>query len=304
MAGTEASLGRDARERRIPAGVTTPGSVRLEYKRFNAFHRWMHFFTMTSFTVLVFTGMPLKYKDTGWAQFSMDLIGGVQTAGILHRLAALVTVFYFVCELGYLAWYVIVRRGPLWGPGTITPGKKDWEDIKGMFRWFLGRGPHPKFDRFTYWEKFDFWSLAGGTVIIGATGFMMWFPVQTTKLLPGIFLNIAIVVHSSEALLAVGVIFIFVHFFSAHLKPGTFPMDKVIFDGSLPVGHYAEERPVEYERRVASGTLEQVLVEPWEGAKGAVATVIWWAITAIALGGAFGFGVFLVWVTLHWIGVI
>ena len=295
------SSGRDVH---LSGNVITPGSVRLEYKRFNAFHRWMHFFTMVSFTVLVFTGMPLKYKTNVLAKFSMDLIGGPQSASILHRLAALVTVFYFVCELGYLAWYVLKRKGPLWGPGTITPGKKDWEDIKAMFRWFLGKGPYPEFDRFTYWEKFDFWSLAAGTVIIGTTGFMMWFPVETTKLLPGIFLNIALVIHSSEALLAVGVIFLFVHFFSAHLKPGTFPMDKVIFEGSLPVDYYAEERPREYQRRVAEGSLEQVLVQPWEGAKGAVAKVIWWAITIIALFGAFAFGVFLVWVTLQWIGVI
>ena len=81
--------------------------------------------------------------------------------------------------------------------------RKDLDDVTAMFKWFFGRGPYPRFDRFTYWEKFDFWSLAGGTFIIAATGFMMWFPVQTAKLVPGIFLNIALVIHSNEALLAV-----------------------------------------------------------------------------------------------------
>jgi len=279
-------------------------SFRLEYRRFGAFHRWMHFLTMVSFTVLVFTGMPLRYKTTGWAQLSMDLIGGVQTAAILHRMAALVTVFYFACEVLFIVLYVVQRRGPLWGPGTITPGRKDWQDMRAMFRWFLGRGPHPRFDRFTYWEKFDFWSLAAGTVIIGGTGFMMWYPVQTAKILPGFVLNWALVIHSSEALLAVGVIFLFVHFFSAHLKPGSFPMDKVIFDGSLPVDDYARERPIEYERRVQEGTLGRVLIERRRGFATKAAMVLWYAITIIALIGALGFGVFLVWVALSWIGVL
>ena len=101
--------------------------------------------------------------------------------------------------------------------------KKDLQDIVGMFAWFFGRGPKPQFDRYTYWEKFDYFSLVVGTVIIGVTGFMMWFPLQTTEFLPGIFLNIALVIHSNEALLAMGVIFIFVHFFSAHLKPESSP---------------------------------------------------------------------------------
>jgi len=81
-------------------------------------------------------------------------------------------------------------------------GKKDLEDIVGMFSWFFGRGPKPQFDRYTYWEKFDYASLTIGTVIIGLTGFMMWFPLKTTEYLPGIFLNIALVIHSNEALLA------------------------------------------------------------------------------------------------------
>jgi cytochrome b subunit of formate dehydrogenase len=279
--------------------------VRLEYRRFNGFHRWMHFLTMTSFTVLVFTGMPLKYKELGWAQTTMNLIGGVESAAILHRLAALVTIFAFVCEAVYIAIYIVLRRGPLWGSGTIMWCRKDLDDIYAMFRWFFNRGPYPRFDRFTYWEKFDFWSLAGGTVIIGATGLMMWYPVLTAKLLPGIFLNIALVIHSNEALLAVGVIFIFVHLFSAHLKPGSFPLDKVIFDGSLPFREYAHERPVEYERRVSEGTLQQVLVEKETKTLGArLAMVLWYVITAIALACAVAFGVFLAWATLTWIGLL
>ena len=193
----------------------------------------MHFLVIVSFTVLVFTGMPLKYQDTQWAQWFMDLFGGVTAAGIYHRLAAIVTVVYWTAEMLFMVVMVIRRRGKnIRGPGSMMFGKKDLQDLVGMFAWFFGRGPKPQFDRYTYWEKFDYVSLAIGTVIIGLTGFMMWFPLKTTEVLPGIFLNIALVIHSNEALLAMGVIFIFVHFFSAHLRPESFPIDKVIFTGS------------------------------------------------------------------------
>src|SRR5664279_3418057 len=89
----------------LPAKAATPEKkVRtlIEYRRFNVFHRWMHFLVFTSFTVLVFTGMPLKYKETAWARWSMDLFGGVQAAGVYHRIAALVTCFYFACEFTYM----------------------------------------------------------------------------------------------------------------------------------------------------------------------------------------------------------
>ena len=272
------------------------GDKRIEFHRFNVFHRWMHFLVITSFTVLVFTGMPLRYKDTPWAQWFMDLFGGVTAAGIYHRIAAIVTVFYFVCEVTFMLTMVIRARGKnIRKPGSIMFSMKDFHDLVGMFAWFFGRGPKPQFDRYAYWEKFDYISLAAGTVIIGLTGFMMWFPLKTTEVLPGIFLNIALVIHSSEALLAMGVIFIFVHFFSAHLKPESFPIDKVIFTGSLPVEHYREERPLEYARRVREGTLDDVLVERTVTWKTLFGDAIWWTITLVMGFAALLMTVFIIW---------
>ncbi len=277
------------------AAVTEPRTY-LEYKRFSAFHRWMHFLVFVSFTVLVFTGMPLKYKETHWAKWVMDAVGGVTAAGVYHRIAALVTVFYWTCEVLLMVYVVFRNRGRgLFAPGSIMPNKKDWADIKGMFRWFFGRGPKPQFDRFTYWEKFDFMSLVGGTVIIGLTGFIMWFPMTFTKVLPGVFINVALVIHSNEALLAAGVIFIFVHLFSAHLRPESWPIDKVIFTGSLPLEHYKEERPLEYARRVQEGTLGEVLVVRRITWRTRLTDVIWYGITAVAGLAAVLMTVFIVW---------
>jgi cytochrome b subunit of formate dehydrogenase len=288
MASTSEAITAEAAPKKV--------RTRIEYRRFNVFHRWMHFLVFVSFTVLVFTGMPLKYKDTEWARWSMDLFGGVTAAGVYHRIAAIVTVFYWTLEFTFMLVMVVRSRGKLLrSPGTMMPGKKDLEDMIGMFAWFFGKGPKPQFDRYTYWEKFDYMSLMAGTVIIGMTGFMMWFPLWFTKVLPGIFLNIALVIHSNEALLAMGVIFIFVHFFSAHVKPESFPLDKVIFTGSLPVDHYKAERPLEYARRVREGTLDEVLVEKRITWKTYAADVLWWTITAFAGFCAILMTAFIIW---------
>ena len=108
-------------------------------------------------------------------------------------------------------------------------------------------------------------------------------------------LNIAFVIHSNEALLAMGVIFIFVHFFSAHLKPESFPLDKVIFTGSLPVEHYKAERPLEYARRVREGTLDEVLVERRVTWRTYLADVLWWTFTAVAGLSAVLMSAFIIW---------
>ncbi len=269
--------------------------TRIEYRRFNVFHRWMHFLVFASFTVLVFTGMPLKYEDTWWAQWFMDFFGGVTAAGVYHRIAAIVTVFYWSAEMLVMVIMVLKTRGKVRQRIPLMFNGKDLHDIVGMFAWFFGRGPKPQFDRYTYWEKFDYLSLVAGTVIIGLTGFMMWFPIETSQILPGYWLNVALVIHSNEALLAMGVIFIFVHFFSAHLKPESFPLDKVIFTGSLPVDHYKAERPLEYARRVREGTLDEVLVEKTITWKTYAADVVWWIITAIAGVSAVMMTAFIIW---------
>ena len=281
------------------------GVASLEYRRFGLFHRWVHFFVMASFTVLVFTGMPLKYKDAGWARTEMNFIGGVQAAGVLHRIAAMIMVSCVVCELFYFARYIVARKGPLWGPGTIVPTRNDWADMKAMYRWFFGLGAKPGgFDRYTYWEKFEFWAASGGVMTMVATGFMLWFPVQTAQFLPGIFLNLAMVNHAGGALLAMGFVFVFWHVFHAHFRPEVFPFDKVMFDGTMPAPEYAEERSVEYQRRVRSGTLTEVLVEPAGHTRKAFENVVWWAITLLAMAVWTIFAVFTAWITLRWLGLI
>jgi cytochrome b subunit of formate dehydrogenase len=143
----------------------------------------------------------------------------------------------------------------------MVPQPRDAVEIYRHIRWFVGLGPRPQFDRYTYWEKFDYWGVFWGMMIIGGSGLMLWFPELFAILVPGWMFNIALLVHGEEALLAVGFIFT-VHFFNCHIRPEKFPMDLVIFTGRVSEHEMKEERPVEYQRMAEAGRLELEAVGP------------------------------------------
>ncbi|MCK5273103.1 MAG: cytochrome C, partial [Alphaproteobacteria bacterium] len=133
-------------------------------------------------------------------------------------------------------------------------------DMVAMFTWFFGRGPRPIFDRWAYWEKFDYWAPFWGMAIIGVSGAMMWFPAVTASVLPGWVFNVATIVHGEEAFLAA--VFLFsVHFFNVHFRPDKFPQDIVMFTGAMPLEEFKDEHTLEYQRLVETGELENRLVE-------------------------------------------
>jgi cytochrome b subunit of formate dehydrogenase len=232
-------------------------------RRFSSMQMGVHVAVVVSFLTLAATGLPLKFAAATWAPTLMAILGGAEFAGVLHRLAALITFCYFAWHLSMLAHGLIVKkeRGYFWGPRSMTPQPRDIADIWRMLKYFLYLGPRPKFDRFTYWEKFDYLAVFWGVAIIGLSGLVLWLPTLATSVLPGWALNAAYVMHSDEALLATGFIFFF-HFFHTHLRPEAFPMDPVIFTGRMPLERFKDERPLEYERLVASGELDQYLVPP------------------------------------------
>jgi cytochrome b subunit of formate dehydrogenase len=237
-------------------------AVRRDFvRRFDRLQRLSHGALMVSFLGTSATGMPLLFSDQRWAWWLSRLWGGFEAAGTLHRMFATVMVATFLLHVARVGRQIVVGRdySPLWGPSSMVPQPRDAIELYQHFRWFLGRGPAPRFGRFTYWEKFDYWAVFWGMIIIGGSGLMLWFPGVATMVLPGSALNIALLVHGEEALLAVSFIFT-VHFFNGHLRPEKFPMDLVIFTGRLPRDEMERERPAELEALVQSGRLDEVLV--------------------------------------------
>jgi cytochrome b subunit of formate dehydrogenase len=246
------------------------------FTRFVPFERFLHFLVVTSFLTLVVTGMPLKFYYTDWAKLIFSLIGGPDTARALHRLGAIVTFLYFALHLASLIGKVWKGRGllrhpqsgrleprrllnALFGPDSMIPTWQDAKDLMDHNKWFFGRGPKPQFDRWTYWEKFDYFAVFWGVAIIGLSGLVMWFPETFTRFLPGWIINIALILHSDEALLAAGFIFS-IHFFNTHFRIEKFPMDTVIFSGRISKAELMHERRRWYDRLVASGKLDDFRV--------------------------------------------
>lgn len=233
------------------------------FVRFDRRTRWLHAVLMTCFLGLTATGLPLLFSEAPWAPLLSTLFGGFHGAGLVHRALGATLLAALVYHVGSVLWRAFVRgeRGLLWGPDSMVPQPRDVVDAYRQVRWFLGRGPRPAFERFTYWEKFDYWAVLWGTAIMGAAGLVLWFPVAASRVLPGWMFNIALFVHGAEAVLAIGFIFV-VHFFNGHLRPGKFPMDLVIFTGTVTEHDLREERSAQYHRLASSGTLSRLVAPP------------------------------------------
>jgi len=233
------------------------------FRRFRGIWRLAHLCFALSVMMLVLTGMSVFYAETGWAHAIVNVFGGPRGAAIVHRVSATIMLGIFFTHLVYFL-IRIARNWKTWnwfGPNSLVPRWKDFDDSIAMFKWFFGQGPRPVFDRWTYWEKFDYWAVFWGMAIIGGSGVMLAFKSTTGSIMPGWVFNVATLVHGEEAFLAA--VFLFtVHFFNNHFRPDKLPPpDIVMFTGAVSLEEFKREHTLEYERLVESGQLEKYLVD-------------------------------------------
>jgi len=257
---------RDRRDGKSAPHVATGELPQLQGKHFQRFRpewRIAHLVFALSVMTLVLTGMAVLYAETGWAKFIVSALGGPRAAGILHRTSAAIMLGIFFVHLVYLAYRVVPNWKPSdwFGPNSLVPNLKDLDDALAMFSWFLGKGPRPALDRWTYWEKFDYWAVFWGMAIIGGSGMMLAFKETTASVLPGWVFNVATLVHGEEAILAA--VFLFtVHFFNNHFRPDKLPPpDIVMFTGTVALEEFRREHALEYQRLLKTGELSKYLVD-------------------------------------------
>jgi cytochrome b subunit of formate dehydrogenase len=227
------------------------------YMRFTRGQRYMHAVLFTTFLGLAATGLPMRFSESFWARRFASGVGGFGTIIFFHKFFAVVLTVAFLIHLKEVFTRGLVHRekGIFWGNTSMVANWKDVKDLFGHIRWFLGLGPKPQFERYAYWEKFDYWAVFWGMIVIGFSGYAMWFAPFFAHFLPGWALNAVLVIHSEEGLLAI--LFIFsIHFVNTHLRPDSFPMDMVIFTGVESEEEFKTKRPEEYQRVVAEGKLE------------------------------------------------
>ena len=229
--------------------------------RFNIFDRLFHVFIMVTFLLQAVTGMGRLLYQTAWGKSVVGLFGGYNGATTVHNTVGVLMIIGFAIHIAYILAKVEWRawRRSLFSPDSLLPRLEDVKHLGQKFRWFFGLGPPPAFDRWTYWEKFDYWAVFWGLPLLGLTGLMLMNPVAMSRIMPGWVLNILLLLHRAEAMLAMLYIFI-VHFTIGHLRRGMFPMNECMFAGSVELEKEQEEKPLWIARLQEDGRLEEVIV--------------------------------------------
>ena len=232
------------------------------FVRFTRAQRIMHAVLFSTFLGLAATGLPLRFSESIWARRLATEVGGFGAILFFHKLCAIVLTIAFAIHVKEIFSRGILNRekGIFWGATSMVGNWKDVKDCSptsaGSWDWDRSR----VFERYAYWEKFDYWAVFWGMMVIGFSGYAMWFAPFFAHFLPGWALNAVLVIHSEEGLLAI--LFIFsIHFVNTHLRPGSFPMDMVIFTGVESEEEFKHKRTVEYERLASQGKLEGRLGE-------------------------------------------
>jgi len=215
-----------------------------DFVRFSLRQRIEHLLVMSLFIVLAVTGFPQKFSEAGWARGLVGVLGGVETARLLHRIAGLA--FAAVCAVHLTSVVFLVASGR--ARPSMVPGKKDFADAIRTLRYYLGLSDEPaRFDRFDYRQKFEYWGLVMGGLVMISTGLVLYAPLVVTALLPGVLIPVAKVAHSNEGLMALLVITTW-HVYNAHLNPDVFPFDLTMFTGRITKERMEHEHPLELER--------------------------------------------------------
>jgi cytochrome b subunit of formate dehydrogenase len=214
------------------------------FVRFSRWQRAQHAMVMALFLLLCVTGLPQKYYESRWAGALIGMMGGVDAARWLHRACGLAFTALLVAHVGDLIVRLLRGNASM----AMVPHRKDVTDALTTLRYYVGLGERQaRFDRFDYKQKFEYWGMMLGSIVVVVTGLILLFPIDATRWLPGSIIPVAVVAHSSEGLLAFLTIITW-HIFNAALTPEVFPLDTSIFTGRISEERMRHEHPLELER--------------------------------------------------------
>jgi cytochrome b subunit of formate dehydrogenase len=199
---------------------------------------WQHAFLTISFVCLVFTGFALRFSDSSWVQFLFGWEGGFPFRGIVHRVSAVVLMMTSIWHILYL----FTVRGKQFLK-DMFPTLLDARQGLQLISYNIGISKtKPRFGRFSYIEKAEYWALVWGTAIMAITGLLLWFDNYVVIWVPKGFLDVMLVIHYYEAWLATLAILIW-HLYSTVFNPGIYPMNPSWYTGKMPRQMYIHEHP-------------------------------------------------------------
>ena len=235
--------------------------AKLRIRRFTPLQRLFHLFLILSFLIQSTTGLGRMFIETSWGKQLCWVFGGYEASRSVHIVVGIIMLWGFLLHIIYLLAKVDWKGFPqsLFGPDSLLPRPADIKEFFQHIAWFFGMSKAPAFDRWGYWEKFDYWAVFWGMVIIGVTGLLLAWPLVASRIMPGWGLNVAFWVHRIEAILAMAHVFV-IHFFIAHLRRHNFPMDHTMFEGSADLEATRHERPAWTTRLTTENALDGKLV--------------------------------------------
>ncbi len=216
--------------------------------RFDIHQRFQHWFMLSGVILLAITGWPLRGAGAAeaapYSRAFLRLFGGAEGAAIWHRVGATLIIISSVYHAVWLTFLAAKKRLPF----SMVPTLKDAFDIKDNILFMLGvKKERPRFERFMYLEKFDYWAIFWGIPMMVGSGLVYWFPTLVASWAPSWVLTATFIIHGEEATLAVVFLFV-VHFYNVHLKPSIFPMNWAWLNGRITVDTLKHEHALEYER--------------------------------------------------------
>jgi cytochrome b subunit of formate dehydrogenase len=231
-------------------------------KRFTPIQRLFHLLLMLSFLTQASTGLARLYIETNWGRFLASIFGGYNMALSIHWWVGIFMLALLGVHVIYILLHVDWRRFPksVYGPDSILLRKEDLFQALQHIGWLVGLKEAPRFDRWGYWEKFDYLAVFWGITLLGGTGLILYNPVFFSNYIPGWVLNVLLWVHRIEAILAIAHVTT-IHFFIGHLRRHNFPMDLAMFEGSVDLEKARHERPAWIERMEQNSNLHTTLTD-------------------------------------------
>jgi len=220
-----------------------------EIQRFDIHFLAQHLLLILSIVLLVISGLfewAARYNSANWAVSISGTLGGLDFWRIVHRIGGAILVFVSLYHIVYIIIHPEGRRNFV----ALIPRWQDFQQLGQNLAWFLGfRNDPPAFGRFSYFEKFDYWAVFWGVVIMAGTGIAMWFPEITRNLSNSdafILFNSFKEAHAHEAILAITVL-LFWHMYNVHLRPRTFPGSLLWIHGRITREEMKNDHTAEYE---------------------------------------------------------
>jgi formate dehydrogenase gamma subunit len=214
--------------------------IERRFPRFSLSQRWEHTLLLLSFTILLLTGLPQKYRNTDWSQQILATPERVQQIRSIHHIAAILLTLEAVYHVGKAVTLMVRRKLP----GDMLITLKDVRDAWHMIQYlFFLKKDQPKFGKYNFEQKITYWFLLFGIGILIVTGFVIWFPTIVTRVLPGGVVPAAKMAHSTEAIVAAVFIVIW-HFYHVHIQR----LNLSIFTGKLSEQEMRAYHQEEFER--------------------------------------------------------